>query len=62
MNAVQYKALRETLGTQLEVAELLGIARETVARRELETLPITTEAELALRYLAKKPRKAKAGK
>lgn len=53
----QYKRLREKLGTQEEVAAKLGIARTTIARREVGIVPLTREAELALRALVKpKPR------
>lgn len=51
MTAADYKATRKRLGTQAEVAALLGVARGTVARRETEALPITTEAALALAAL-----------
>lgn len=53
----QYKRLREKLGTQEAVAAKLGIARTTIARREVGIVPLTREAELALRALVKpKPR------
>ncbi|NBW12073.1 MAG: XRE family transcriptional regulator [Caulobacteraceae bacterium] len=65
MTAAEYKATREHLGTQAEVASRLGVARSTVADRERGDMLITTEAELALFALAqagrKKPR-AKKGK
>jgi DNA-binding XRE family transcriptional regulator len=37
MNSTEYKAARERLGTQAEVASLLGINRVTVAKRERRT-------------------------
>lgn len=52
MTAADYKAARVSLGTQAEVAALLGVARGTVARRETGALPITQEAALALDALA----------
>ena len=65
MVASKYKAARERLGTQAEVASRLGVARSTVADRERGDMVITTEAALALSDLAgagrKKPR-AKKGK
>ena len=56
MNATDYKAERQRRGTQASVAALLGLARETVARRETGALPIPREAELALLALPTKRR------
>ena len=58
MTSVEYKAARERLGTQAEVASLLGINRVTVAKREGGAL-VTREAEIAILALRrpKKPRK-----
>ena len=56
MNAETYKATRESLGTQAEVAAWLGVARETVARRETGADRITKEAALAIEALAKRPK------
>ena len=59
MSPADYKALRETLGlTQAQLAERLGIARETVARREAghPRNPITPEAALALDALSSAPK------
>jgi len=53
VSPADYKAARSRLGTQSEVAALLGVARGTVARRETGALPITTEAALALSSLPK---------
>lgn len=47
MTAKQYKTIRQSLGTQAEVAKLLQVSRETVARRETGA-EITKEAELAI--------------
>lgn len=48
MTATEYKATRERLGTQAEVAAMLGVNRVTVAKRENGTMTITTEAWLAI--------------
>lgn len=56
MSPADYKAARERLGTQAEVAALLGLSRVTVARRETGALPITTEAALAIDALQARPR------
>lgn len=48
MSPADYRATRKRLGTQAEVAALLGVARGTVARRETGAQPITQEAALAL--------------
>jgi DNA-binding XRE family transcriptional regulator len=57
MTAEQYKAIRERIGTQEEIAKKLGLNRVTIARRETGTLPITREAELAITALKKRRRK-----
>lgn len=51
MTPAQYKAARERLGTQAEVAARLGVARSTVADRERGDMVITREASLALSAL-----------
>jgi DNA-binding XRE family transcriptional regulator len=48
MTPKKYKAEREKRGTQTEVAQLLGVQREAVARRENGTRPVTREAWLAI--------------
>lgn len=58
MTAAEYKATRERLGTQAEVASLLGVNRVTVAKRENGTMTITTEAVLAIQSL-RRPRQVK---
>lgn len=55
MTPAEYKATRERLGTQAEVARLLGVNRVTVAKRENGTMTITNEAVLAIRSL-RRPR------
>jgi len=62
MTAADYKATRTRLGTQVEVAALLGVARGTVARRETGALPITTEAALALDALSSAPPKKRSAR
>jgi len=49
MTAADYKARRTALGhTQQTLADVIGLARGTIARRETGALPITSEAALAL--------------
>jgi predicted DNA-binding transcriptional regulator AlpA len=48
----EYRALREELGTQAEVARRLGVSANTVARRERGEVPLTREMELAIRHLS----------
>lgn len=59
MTATEYKATRERLGTQAEVAAMLGVNRVTVAKRENGTMTITNEAVLAIQSLRKLKRKPK---
>ena len=51
MSPEQYKKTRQRLGTISEVAALLGVARETVSRRENGKQEITKEAALAIKAL-----------
>ena len=51
MTSAKYKKIREDIGTQSEVSGMLGVARETVARRETGADKITKEAALALAAL-----------
>ena len=55
MKPEDYKATRERLGTQAEVAAMLGVNRVTVAKRENGTMTITNEAVLAIQSL-RRPR------
>jgi hypothetical protein len=48
MTAPRYRTLRLLLGTQGEVAAMLGLHRVTITKREAGTIPITTEAALAI--------------
>ena len=61
MTSEQYRDKRKKLGyTQQEASELLGIFRETVARREIGKSPITSESWFAMCSLPKaKKKKAK---
>ena len=49
----KYRKLRQSIGTQTQVAEKLGISRSAIARRESGQFPITVEAWLALNVCAK---------
>jgi hypothetical protein len=51
MTASEYRSIRQSIGSQAEVAKLLGVAKSTVARRETSALPITMEAALSIRRL-----------
>jgi DNA-binding transcriptional regulator YdaS (Cro superfamily) len=61
MNPAEYKSTRETVGTQQQVVDLLGVSRSTIARRESPAGRITEEAAIAIRELARttKPRRSK---
>ena len=64
MTPTEYRTHREQIGTQAAAARVLGVARSTVIRREDGSMPITTEAALAITALAQQwpsvPRMAKA--
>jgi DNA-binding XRE family transcriptional regulator len=51
MTPIEYKRLRESIGTPTQVAALLGVSRMTIHNRESGKL-ITEEAALAIRALA----------
>jgi hypothetical protein len=51
MTGTEYKTARETIGTQKQVAKLLGVTDITVSRRQTSKRPVTREVELAIRYL-----------
>ena len=57
MNPEEYKATRERIGTQAEVAAMLGVNRVTVAKRENGTMTLTNEAVLAIQSLRRPRRK-----
>jgi hypothetical protein len=52
MSPSEYKALRESVGSQRLVADALDNNRTTIQRREAGECEITLEAELALRKFA----------
>lgn len=52
MNPEQYRSLRERIGTQKEVSEVLGVHRSVVAKRETGKVPISHEAATAIASLA----------
>ena len=52
MTGKQYKQHREQMGlTQASLAQCLGIARETVVRREASEGLVSREAQIAIRSL-----------
>jgi len=51
MNPKAYALIRKDIGTQAEVADMLQVARETIARRETGVDRITREAVLAMMAL-----------
>jgi transcriptional regulator with XRE-family HTH domain len=53
MIAAEYKAARVERGSQVAVAAKLGVAQNTVSRREIGEIPVTEEAALALLALPK---------
>lgn len=52
MTPTEYRTARQGIGTQAAAARVLGVARSTVIRREDGSMPITTEASLAIIALA----------
>lgn len=54
MTANQYRKIREGIGTQEEVAAMLGVHAQTISKRERGVEPISTEAALALEKLAER--------
>jgi transcriptional regulator with XRE-family HTH domain len=52
MTAAAYRAIRQRLElTQADLAKKLELTFNTISRRELGQLPITKEADLALRWI-----------
>ena len=51
MTPTDYKAERQKRGTQKAVAAMLGVDYRTIQRREAGDIPITQEAEMAIRSL-----------
>ena len=52
MTAKQYTKLREGIASQNKVSIMLGVDIRTVQRREAGFIPVTKEAERAIRSLA----------
>jgi DNA-binding XRE family transcriptional regulator len=52
MQPEKYRELRKTIGTQAEVAKLLGLSRLTIIRRESGNIAVTPEAAVAIRALS----------
>ena len=53
MSAADYKTLRESMKkTPAELAEALGVEPNVVSRRELGEIPVSKEAEIAIRQVA----------
>jgi len=57
MTPADYKAARELRGSQVAIAAKLGVAQNTVSRREIGEIPITKEAEAALLSLPLRKKK-----
>jgi DNA-binding XRE family transcriptional regulator len=58
MTRQQYKALRKSLAlSQREMGERVGVAKNTIQRREAGELPIPREAELAIKCVAEHGRR-----
>ena len=49
MTSEEYRALRETIGSQAKVAAALGLNITTIQRREAAEIVVTNECLLALR-------------
>lgn len=54
LTPAQYRKLRERVGTRREVAERVGVAEDTIRKREagMDGYPITREATLAMLAVA----------
>lgn len=53
MSPTEYRAARVERGSQVAAAAKLGVDRNTITRREMGSVPVTTEAERALLSLPK---------
>ena len=52
MTADKYRAARQQLGLkQSELAKQLGVTTNTISRRELGVVPISREADIAIKCL-----------
>jgi DNA-binding XRE family transcriptional regulator len=63
MTPSEYKKLRESLGTQAEVARILEVNRVTIAKRESGAMRLTWEACLAMRAISplRSPKRVRKG-
>lgn len=59
MTSEKYKEARKRLGTQAEVAKMLGVSRQLLSMRETgsDGTSIDQEAVLAMRYLLERRKK-----
>lgn len=53
MTKEEYREIRKQIGTQAAAAKLLGVAMNTISRRELGSLQIGDEAQLAIIHLTR---------
>lgn len=60
MKAAEYRRLRKTLGTQGQAAEIMGVSRVTIARRECSSRRITYAAASEMSKAAERVLRAKA--
>lgn len=51
MDNAEYKSIRKSLGTQAEVADMLGVTTMTIKRREKRGGLLTREAILSIRWI-----------
>lgn len=58
MNPIEYKKLRESIGSLSQVAKMLGVEEYELLKREVgsSSYPLTREASCALGYLAQNQR------
>lgn len=58
MSGAKYKEIRSQIGTQNEVAALLGISRHSIMRREQST-EVSEEAAISIVELSKRHQKGR---
>lgn len=58
MTAKEYRSIRQRLGLQREVADMLGVCRFTIIKREKGD-PIPKEAQIAIQSLDEEARRKK---
>lgn len=51
MKPIEYKKMREKIGSQTTVADRLGVCKMTISNRERGAFKVSKEAELALIHL-----------